>query len=451
MWTVHDVASEIESIAVLLQSRRSTASSQNEERERSLVANCCRKIESMMNISAADASTLFDAVGKTSLPEPLKQMICEAIDTALANVNVENQDSPTTKPQTLVHINKYLTKQDWADLENDLSLVGKANVLARRLRSLGVKSCSEMTIRYSVALLLALLPQNAFPKYDIVYDLVQDFKQVFLSCKCPSTAPWVKVFPEKPDLLPRQHFEAAYGCQMVEPREVERLTTIAVYHMPMRSTSKLLTQKPGKRAAKAVHETENNGGKSAADVWASLAQMQQVQNNMMLVLAGGIQKGPKITLSPPKDKGGNPMAPRAVPLPDAEKIAGAGGLSAMKALTLPIGAGDIAPVAAFEKKRKFSLGPVPDEADNNGEGDNDEPNAKGMTSAGFEQAAFEALKGRKQKPPAKKPAASASKAPKKRLHQRRNHLQMEMIAHHRLHTKLKSTRTHWASGGSLEI
>ena len=205
LWTVHDVVEEIEGVACLLQSRRNTSRQGAEEREKSLVANCVRKIEAMAQLSAQDAATLFDKVGKTSLSEELKQMICDGIDATLTKETQLPSGPAMVKPQTLTHIQNYLTEEDWKALESDLSLTGKAGILLKRLKALGIRSCSESTTKYCLALLLAMLPGHAFPTYDVVFSLVHDFKKMFASSKGATKAPWVQCFPELLSQLSEGH------------------------------------------------------------------------------------------------------------------------------------------------------------------------------------------------------------------------------------------------------
>lgn len=413
MWNVNDIADEIAGVSCLLLSRRQTSKHASVEKEKALVENCVKKIEAMQSLTSQDAATLFTKVGQTSLSEDMKQLICDGIDAAMTKASNHGPAAAMTKPQTLTTVNNYLTEEDWQALAGDWSLSAKAGILVKRLRALGVRSCSEATTRYCVALLLALLPPHAFPAYDVVFAFVHDFKKLFASSKECTHAPWLQKFPEFPSQLPEGHLAAAYQKQQPCPKDIDKLAAIAEHHVPMRKTSKLLAQ-----SQKATLGSHPKGGhhqvgqpaiqpnQQSCDFGSMGHLLQVLAAALPAMLPQGQSKGTTITVSPKKQ----------LALPNGGSSAGAQSVTEQKALELP--ATEVKAVPALNRKRKIQL--VENEAEGGAEeGQENNVDAKkvAMTSTDYEQAAFEALKGKKDKksePSSKQASTKKAAAPKKK-------------------------------------
>lgn len=241
MWAAADVKAEIEGISLLLQSRRTTMQSTDEKAELALVGNCSKKIMGLSSLSNADAGSLW---GNTTLSTQYQQKLCEAVDAAVQQNGQHGPVAMQRKPQTLKDINAYLTETDWAQLHGEGSLVSKATTICKRLKMVGVRSASEQTIKYCVALLLCLMANDETPECTWIFNLTKDFKKVFASTPGPDKVviPWMKTYPPSPSDLPQASFESAYPDGKPVLKSFDRLVGIAEGHVPMRQTSKLLSQ-----------------------------------------------------------------------------------------------------------------------------------------------------------------------------------------------------------------
>eukprot|EP00435_Cladocopium_sp_Y103_P066826 s891_g29.t1 len=82
----------------------------------------------------------------SKLPAQMKEAITNELDNLmLGHSNIANKITTTASA-----LNKYLTKEDWCQLEASNAWQG-CTVLAKRLRALGIKSLKESTKRAAVA------------------------------------------------------------------------------------------------------------------------------------------------------------------------------------------------------------------------------------------------------------------------------------------------------------
>ena len=106
------------------------------------------------------------------------------------------------------HLNKYLTQEDWSQLESANSWEG-AIVLAKRLKAIGAKSIKETTKRAAVAIFagcasnwLCIQQQQGckkLPPYHAIYNLVEHLTQAVANQPdAPYGDPCVQAHPEDP-------------------------------------------------------------------------------------------------------------------------------------------------------------------------------------------------------------------------------------------------------------
>ena len=111
---------------------------------------------------------------------------------------------------------------------------------------------NENTAKYSLAALLCTL--SKLPNHDIIFQMLADFKALFRQSEEPSKASYMQNFQKSLRILPNHIFAAAYqqdGPPVAFNQNVV-LKHIAGSHIPMRSTSELLSwnqKHAGKKAA----------------------------------------------------------------------------------------------------------------------------------------------------------------------------------------------------------
>ena len=235
-WTLQDVLGEIQASSSLWDARKKRG--KEECLQKGLLKNILFKIQSLKHLGAAEALKIQEAVAASAFPEAMQDEILTQVEELMATTQaVETCKNVSLKPQTLVHIQEYLTASDWEALENDSDSgwFTKQKVLVQRLHSLGIRSMSEMTCKYAVSLLLCTL--SNLPAWETLHDTVVDFKNVFHSSGIAAAQdlPYVHIFPDNPKALPDSLFQSAYAKEQPEARKVDKLAMVARV-LPMRST-----------------------------------------------------------------------------------------------------------------------------------------------------------------------------------------------------------------------
>ena len=153
-----DFKHELDAVSLLIQARRATltcqATSMDESKETSLVANLANKIQLSLVCSLVEAQALYETLKASTLQDSFKDVLRNSIDHALANHH-GNTMAVSVKPQKLTKLENYLTENDWKTIESlDASYISKCNCIAHRWKSLGIKSLQEQTVKNGVAILL---------------------------------------------------------------------------------------------------------------------------------------------------------------------------------------------------------------------------------------------------------------------------------------------------------
>ena len=244
MWAVSDIVLELQSSGKLLAGK-----GECDPFAAALVQGLCAKIKALQGFNAMHAVEIKSAA-ETSFPIAFQASIGKAVEESLLATPASEKPS-IAKPQTLVEIQNYLTRNDWLVLEDiNSSLIQKQNTLAYRLRQLGVVSLHEQTCKAAVAVILNTL--SSLPAYDVIHSMVMDFKGAFAASSgaCKSGI-YINKYPLNPSDLPPQVFKDAYGSEVPQPKVLEKLSVLK-QHIPLRQTSKLLTKNQGQSGTQVV-------------------------------------------------------------------------------------------------------------------------------------------------------------------------------------------------------
>ena len=192
--------------------------------ENALVPGLCARIKALQGFNAMHAVEIKSAA-ETSFPITFQASIGKAVEESLLATPASEKPS-IAKPQTLLEIQNYLTRNDWLVIEDiNSSLIQKQNTLAYRLRQLGVVSLHEQTCKAAVAVILNTL--SSLPAYDVIHSMVMDFKGAFAASggACKSGI-HINKYPVNPSGLPPQVFKDAYGSEVPQPKVLEKLSVL---------------------------------------------------------------------------------------------------------------------------------------------------------------------------------------------------------------------------------
>jgi hypothetical protein len=169
-------------------------------------------------------------------------------------------DAKTTATgQLLEELDEYLTAQDYRDCGPTSTPMGRELCVQNRLSALGVTKLHPRTIRAAIAALVHLETDITlkFPSYDTIYQDVQTFSRNFPPKPAPPHA--LNVYPRAPVDLPKHVFDAAYSTDDPPVASMmPRFRAISLGHIPLRSTSKLLSwnqARAGGRHAQCMADT----------------------------------------------------------------------------------------------------------------------------------------------------------------------------------------------------
>ena len=257
MWSASDIAGEITNTAEMLQQRAKLQKPGEpaSDMEQGMVQNICTKIDNLPQITTADAKILYDCIGTSSIEGGLKALLVQAVDQQISKPPKAGElpAGLAVKPQLLTNIGECLQNPN-------LSWTCKSHIVISRLRALGVRSMNENTAKYSLAGLLCTI--SKLPDHDLIFQMLADFKALFHQSEEPCKASYIQNFPNSPSMLPNHIFAAAY--QQDDPPVVfnqnDVLKQIAGSHIPMRSTSKLLSWNQKHAGQKAAPSASSSAG-----------------------------------------------------------------------------------------------------------------------------------------------------------------------------------------------
>ena len=201
------------------------------------------KLSKMNGLTSPDAVKLLDHIKPSKLPTTSKDAIIKEVDKLMVNPNGNIACKLTSTASACDHLQKYLTKEDWSQLESTNSWEG-AIVLAKRLKFIGIKSIKETTKRAAVAILLCIQQQQGckkLPPYHAIYNLVEHLSQAVANQPDPPySVPCLQVYPEDPQSPGQEVLQLIYQDKEPEARYFDQMALIMAHHIPVRCTSKLL-------------------------------------------------------------------------------------------------------------------------------------------------------------------------------------------------------------------
>eukprot|EP00435_Cladocopium_sp_Y103_P000135 s6222_g1.t1 len=206
----------------------------NDTFAQALVKGVCAKLKSISDLSPGDALKIKDAA--RFLADAHHKSIVDELEKALVSGGCGQQF--VLKPQTLLHIYNYMTSNDWKELDNpSTSWARKHTVVAFRLKSLGIASRHEQTMKSCMALLACSL--TVVPDEKMMYPLLQEFQATFAGTLCTTKCTTILKYLENPEELSQAVCQAAYGSDQPCPRVIDKFNLVA-RKVVLRSTAKQL-------------------------------------------------------------------------------------------------------------------------------------------------------------------------------------------------------------------
>ena len=129
--------------------------------------------------TADELCSMVQSVGACSLSDISKDTLLKALDDAACpTLASQSQVKLTSKPQTLVQIFNYLSKQDWTRMASSSSWDSTV-IMSERLKRCGLTSLKEETKKWATAVILNLQVQRSSVTltYDQVYYLAEQLHE----------------------------------------------------------------------------------------------------------------------------------------------------------------------------------------------------------------------------------------------------------------------------------
>ncbi len=245
-FTLDDVLQEVRDIAKVLQARDDVS----EEVKHGLIEGVIVKVQ---KLRLSPTALLEFSVPVGNLPSDLRAKLQKALDKKVVGDSLASEassGSDTMKPQKLTSIHCYLKQSQWDILQSsEVSYIRKVQTLVEFLKSLSITSLHEQTVKWSIALLIALrcAGGNSLPTYSVIFEMIRDFKAAFSSTDTPMNLPrGLVTYPDNPTDLPKALYDSVYTNDPPVKKDLERLSQIANFHVPLRTTSKLLVNERAK-------------------------------------------------------------------------------------------------------------------------------------------------------------------------------------------------------------
>ena len=248
-WTVDDVLLEIQNAAEYMKKRKQLGL--DESRNTSLIDTINHKTKCIHNMSSKEAGRILDACDV--LPDSFAKTISDVVDRIVTSMPHEANGGlrVSNEPSDCIYMHNLLTKEEWDTImDKGASILMKMYTIIKRLKKLGVRSISEQTVKWCVAIILSSM--SGLPTYHVIFAMVNDFKKLFHSdTTLVSQCTFIAKYPASADLLPPALFKTAYtdSQEAPFPHTPEKLHALAAHHIPLRPTSKLLKEETQRMSA----------------------------------------------------------------------------------------------------------------------------------------------------------------------------------------------------------
>ena len=135
-------------------------------------------------------------------------------------------------PQTCMHLDRFLKESVWSVLENESSSLQECvGAVYQGAHDIGIINASEKTLKACTAIVLCARKNENLPS-EQKYDLLIQFKRIFIAHRAHSDMPHLTLYPVVPDSLPAVLFNNAYPPPAAQPKGYNFLAV--AYGVPAR-------------------------------------------------------------------------------------------------------------------------------------------------------------------------------------------------------------------------
>ncbi|CAE7245453.1 unnamed protein product [Symbiodinium sp. CCMP2592] len=169
------------------------------------------KIQGFQSWSSESICQMLAKAGEASkLPEAMKAKILDTIQNL--SMNTGSQLKLVNTGQSVQRLCPYLTRPDWVALSTLTSQTDQLELLAKRLRAMGLHSLKECTKGQAVAIVLMVQASQGKPSLSAaaINSAVQDFGIIFQSLPS-SNCPGASRYPDHPSEMGQLWLSKAYG------------------------------------------------------------------------------------------------------------------------------------------------------------------------------------------------------------------------------------------------
>ena len=178
----------------------------------SMASTFCTKLKSYQSRSSESICQLLGKAQASSIPESMKSGILETIQNL--STSQGSHLKLVNSGQTVPHLPPYLTHSDWTALSTYQTQTDQLQVLAKRMKAMGVQSLKEATKAQAVAVMLMVQAGQGKPclSPDSINAAVNDFAVIFQALP-PSTCPGAATYPPNPNEMGEVWLRKAYPSE----------------------------------------------------------------------------------------------------------------------------------------------------------------------------------------------------------------------------------------------
>ena len=240
-WAPASIRSELQAMAKLLQARPGVT-----DLEEKLCNSLLQKLLMMPALSNADLVVCYESLKEANLPDKVNQSILQALDALATSETKKNSAAKlASSGQDCRSLHLYLTAEENAKL-SQCSMYEGALVLAKRLKLLGIAGMKETTKKACVGILVWHQHQrtNQEPSVREIYALTHDMSKALhnVATEIPSKAMRLASYPEDPQCLEREHYEASYPVHPPERKGYPNLSFLTNKLVKVRCSASELAQ-----------------------------------------------------------------------------------------------------------------------------------------------------------------------------------------------------------------
>lgn len=234
--------------------RKSGTNMDDDERvkltQQQMLQSCLVDLKDAPSIGMPQATQMLKDVQNADIPEWMKDDIRTCVqDKILQQPNPENKKPPNNKMQRNVHLQNYLTHEEWSTLRSpSLSASTKMHVMCKRFQLLHLTCPAETTCVLAISILVLASHQGAPEELQVshqrTYKILEDFKTTLKIVTKRTKRSNVMIYPDSVKDLPQDLLKAAYpgGLPVECPLDLKVLGFLAE-DLPARKSRSTISNK----------------------------------------------------------------------------------------------------------------------------------------------------------------------------------------------------------------